>query len=216
MLSDEWSHVLAMGVAIDREELLWAFDRLARAAVAAGARLEIAVYGGSALMLASNFRYTSEDVDVSLLSQPWPEWLQATVMEIAAARGWSPEWFNDAVEFHLSPLADRAADHLEFGSFPRNEGPIGLAVHVPTPAYMLALKLKGMRVADPVRGEQEARDIVNLIRVLEVRSPDEAIKILGRYFPKSAADPGKQRFLLNLIWDRDGGVDAPAYPVRSI
>ena len=41
-----------------------AFDEIGRAAVAAGTRLQIAVYGGSALMLASNFRFATEDVDV--------------------------------------------------------------------------------------------------------------------------------------------------------
>ena len=43
--------------ALDRDKLLAAFDEIGRAAVAAGTRLQIAVYGGSALMLASNFRF---------------------------------------------------------------------------------------------------------------------------------------------------------------
>ncbi len=50
---------------LDRDKLLAAFDEIGRAAVEAGTRLEIAVYGGSALMLASNFRFATEDVDVS-------------------------------------------------------------------------------------------------------------------------------------------------------
>ena len=45
-----------MTVAFDRDALLDAFDRIGRAAVEAGTKLQIAVYGGSALMLASNFR----------------------------------------------------------------------------------------------------------------------------------------------------------------
>jgi hypothetical protein len=72
----------------DRDALLDAFDDLACAAVAAGVRLEIVVYGGPSLMLASG-------------------------------KGWSPEWLNHAVEFHLSPLATRGAEHVEFGTFPR-------------------------------------------------------------------------------------------------
>src|SRR3954452_5276005 len=109
-----------MSVQFDREELLAAFDRIGEAAVTAGTQLEIPVYGGSALMLASNFRYSSEDVDVAEIGKPWPEWLEIIIERIAHEKGWSQDWFNDAVEFHLSPLADKATDHVEFGSFPRH------------------------------------------------------------------------------------------------
>jgi hypothetical protein len=61
--------------AFDRDELLAAFDEIAEAAVAAGTRLDIAVFGGSALLLASNFRFTTEDVDIAELGVPWPQWL---------------------------------------------------------------------------------------------------------------------------------------------
>jgi len=73
-----------MARALDRDKLLRAFDEIGRAAVAAGTRLQIAVYGGSALMLASNFRFATEDVDVSKLEQPWPEWLRDVVQRLAS------------------------------------------------------------------------------------------------------------------------------------
>ena len=108
-----------MTATLDRDALLDAFDRIGRAAVQAGTKLQIAVYGGSALMLASNFRFATEDVDVSELPRPLPAWLGTVVDEIAGQNGWDEDWLNDGVAFHLSPLADRAADHLEFGTFPR-------------------------------------------------------------------------------------------------
>jgi hypothetical protein len=49
-----------MSAAFDRDALLDAFDRIGRAAAQAGTKLQIAVYGGSALMLASNFRFATE------------------------------------------------------------------------------------------------------------------------------------------------------------
>src|SRR5687767_3754487 len=130
-----------MARAFDRDQLLAAFDRIGGAAARALTRLEIAVYGGSALMLASNFRFSTEDVDVARIEQPWPEWLVSEVATVATENGWSEHWLNDAVTFHLSQLADEAGDHVEFGTFPRDDGPSGLIVHVPTAAYMLALKL---------------------------------------------------------------------------
>ncbi len=194
-----------------REALLEAFDRIGRAAARAGAKLQIAVYGGSALMLVSNFRFATEDVDVSELPRPLPEWLATTIREIARENRWQDDWFNDGVAFHLSPLADRAADHLEFGTFPRDGTPPGLFVSVPSAEYLLALKLKAVRLADPIRGETERLDILNLMGVVGISTVEDAIALLGRYFPMSAASSEKQRFLLKNM-NREGGADAPKYP----
>jgi hypothetical protein len=200
-----------MTAAFDRGALLDAFDRIGRAAALAGTKLQIAVYGGSALMLASNFRFATEDVDVSELEHPLPGWLAAVVDEIAKENGWLDDWFNDGVAFHLSPLADRALDHLEFGTFPRDGTPPGLAVSVPSAEYLLALKLKAARVTDPLRGETERLDILNLMQVVGISTVEEAMALLGRYFPVSAASSEKQRFLLKNM-NRKGGNDAPKYP----
>jgi len=203
-----------MAASFDREQLLAALDEVGRAAIEAKTRLDIAVYGGSALMLASNFRFSTEDADVSPLESPWPGWLRQVVDRIAVANEWAPAWFNDAVAFHLSPLSDHAVDHLEFGSFPRDGTPPGLFVHVPSAEYLLALKLKAIRVSDPRYGEQERLDILNLMRVVGVKSIDEAISVLARFFPNSAANSEKQRFLLKYM-NQEGTTDAPAYPERS-
>lgn len=200
-----------MNAAFDRDALLDAFDRIGSAAVEAGTRLQIAVYGGSALMLASNFRFATEDVDVSKLEQPLPDWLAKVVGEIAVQNRWREDWFNDGVAFHLSALADRPADHLEFATFPRSGAAPGLVVSVPSAEYLLALKLKAFRVMDPVRGETERLDILNLMQVVGISTVEEAMALLGRYFPVSAASSEKQRFLLKNM-NREGAVDEPKYP----
>ncbi|MEA2874293.1 MAG: hypothetical protein QOH67_4269 [Hyphomicrobiales bacterium] len=200
---------------LNREKLLDAFEEIGRAAVAAGTRMQIAVYGGSALMLASNFRFATEDVDVSQLQQPWPEWLREVVERLATANRWPSDWFNDGVAFHLSPLADQADDHLEFGTFPGGtEGGTGLVVHVPSAQYLLALKLKAIRVNDPLRGDQERLDILNLMRVVGIRTAEEAVTLLARFFPNSGASAEKQRFLLTYM-NPEGAIDAPNYPRRG-
>lgn len=200
-----------MAIAFDRDALLDAFDRIGRAAVAAGTKLQIAVYGGSALMLASNFRFATEDVDIADIGHDWPEWLKQIVADVAREKGWSEDWFNDGVTFHLSPLADRAKDHLEFGTFPRGGSPSGLMVSVPTAEYLLAMKLKAFRTQDAIRGDTERLDILNLMDVVGISTADQAIAVLGKYFPISAASSEKQRFLLKNL-DRSGKSDAPKYP----
>src|SRR6266496_5826253 len=101
-----------MSTAFDREQLLAAFDEIGLAAVSAHTRLDIAVYGGSALMLASNFRFSTEDVDIAEIGRPWPEWLSTVVERIAQRNGWQESWLNDAVTFFLSPKAQRGKDVL--------------------------------------------------------------------------------------------------------
>jgi len=195
----------------DRQGLVAAFTTIGAAALANGTRLELAVYGGAAMMLASNFRFATEDVDIAELGTPWPAWLTDVVQAIAVREGWAEDWLNEAVTFHLSPLADRAADHLEFGSFPQT-GPPGLSVLVPIADYLLALKLKAMRVLDPIKGPREAEDIRALTMVLGV-DVEGAIAIVRRYFPRTAEDAAKQRFLLGHMLrggERSDG-DAPRY-----
>ena len=201
------------GAPFDRTELMDAFERIGRAAVANGTRLELAVYGGSALMMASNFRYATEDVDIAEIDRPWPSWFAAVTADLARERGWNEDWINDAVQFHLSPLASKAVDHIEFGMFPSDAEGTGLAVLVPSPEYMLALKVKAMRTTDPVKGPQETDDIVNLMRVLEMTTPDQAIATMARFFPKSGATPERQRFLLRNLQATGTGKDvhAPSY-----
>ena len=200
-----------MSAAFGRDALLDAFDQIGRAAVQAATKLQIAVYGGSALMLASNFRFATEDVDVSELDRPLPDWLAVVVHQIASDNRWQEDWFNDGVTVHLSSIADRAGDHLEFGTFPRDGTPVGLVVSVPSAEYLLALKLKAFRIMDPLRGETERLDILNLMRVVGISTVEDAITLLGKYFPISAASSEKQRFLLKNM-NLEGGADAPKYP----
>ena len=202
-----------MSKQFNRDQLLAALDEIGRAAVENRRVLEVVIYGGSALMLASNFRYASEDVDIAEIERPWPDWLRQAVSAIAARNGWSEDWLNDAVAFHLSPLASVDSDHWLFGSFPRNGADAGLKVYVPTAEYLLALKLKAMRVTDPVKGRQETSDIANRAKVLDLGTPQDALDVLPKFFPKTASDSAKQRFLLKHIWNEDAH-DAPEYPAR--
>ncbi|MEA2987473.1 MAG: hypothetical protein QOG83_184 [Alphaproteobacteria bacterium] len=205
-----------MAAAFDRDQLLAAFDGIGLAAVAAQTRLDIAVYGGSALMLASNFRFSTEDVDIAEIGQPWPAWLSAVVVRIAAQNGWSDQWLNDAVSVFLSPQAKPAKDLLVWGTFPRGADKTGLTVFVPTARYLLALKLKALRVAEFQKGTQDMADIAGLARVLGIKDVDEAIGILTEFYPKSTADVEKARFVLRHIMSMGSSLDAPRYPRRDL
>jgi len=201
-----------MSTAFDRDALLDAFDQIGRAAIRAGTKLQIAVYGGSALMLASNFRFATEDVDIADIGQRWPAWLSDVVGRIAKQNDWSAAWFNDAVTFHLSPLARADRDLTLFGTFPRLDENVGLCVFVPTARYMLALKLKALRISDFERGRQDMSDVAHLLRVLHLTEIEQAIEILAEFFPNSALHSDKQRFVLKRLFAGEVPIDAPRYP----
>ena len=161
----------------DRNQLLAAFDVIGEAAPAAGTRLEICVYGASVLTLASNFRFSTEDVDVAAIETPWPAWLAEAAAAVAKRNGWQEHWLNDGIEIYLSPSARLIEDHLPFGSFPRASDKAGLLVHVPTGRYILALKLRALHIGDPREANSDLDDVQSLLRSLNIATADEAIAI---------------------------------------
>jgi hypothetical protein len=201
-----------MSAAFDRDALLDAFDQIGRAAAAAGTKLQIAVYGGSAPMLASNFRFATEYVDIADIGQQWPVWLSEIVEHIARRNNWSMTWLNDAVTFHLSPLALADRDLMAFGTFPRLGENVGLCVFVPSARYMLALKLKALRISDFEKGQQDMADVAHLLKALDLTEVEQAIAILAEFFPNSASDADKQRFVLKRLFSGGTSIDAPSYP----
>jgi len=49
---------------------------------------------------------------------------------------------------------------------------------------------------------------------LMLKTPEESLTILAKYFPKSAADVEKHKFLLKYIWNQEAH-DAPSYSGRG-
>ena len=94
--------------AFDRLALLVAPDAIGTAAAAQDKRLDIAIYGGSALMLARNFRVSTKDVDIAEPGE-WPAWLRDIVPTTASQNGWTPVSTDRLIARHLR-LATNAFD----------------------------------------------------------------------------------------------------------
>jgi len=138
------------------------------------------------------------------------------VARIAARNGWVEHWLNDAVSPFLSPLAQPAKDLVIWGTFPRAADKTGMTVFVPTARYLLALKLKALRVAKFEKGTKDLADVAGLLRVLDIKDADAGIAVLTEFFPNSAADAEKARFVLKHILTMESPSDAPRYPRRDI
>jgi hypothetical protein len=187
-----------MSTDFTKDQLLDALDEIALAAIAAETHLDIVVFGGSALMLASNFRFSTEDVDIAEIGGPWPSWLSDTVARIGQRNGWLDNWFNEAVNTFLSSQAQRQRDLVVFGTFPRAADKMGLRVFVPTAKFD--------------KGSKDIQDIRGLLGVLGIEDAEDALAVLKEYYPNSAADVEKARFVLKHILANESSIDAPRYP----
>ena len=168
-------------MSLDRDDLLSGFFELGSEAAAHGKVIDLCVNGGSCLMLVSDFRQSSADVDaVAITDQNFADGIAKA---IAAKRGWPDDWINDGVRTYLSPLVDAPQVHVLTGTYPTEVTP-GLRVYVPTPEYMLAMKLMSMRI-DEATGGKDKQDIINLMSGVGITTKIELIAIASVYYPEA-------------------------------
>ncbi|QXX76376.1 hypothetical protein [Methylovirgula sp. HY1] len=154
---------------------------LGEAAANAGKIIDLAIYGGSCLMLVSNFRVASEDVDaVAATDQPF---IDKIAKAIAKRKSWPQDWLNDGVKTYLSPKVDLPDAHTLFATYPSEAKP-GLRVFVPTAEYMLAMKLMALRI-DEISGNKDKEDITNLIKIVNIKSKADLIALAAQYYPEA-------------------------------
>jgi hypothetical protein len=55
-------------------------------------------------------------------------------------------------------------------------------------------------------------DVAHLLKVLNLTEIEQAVEILSEFFPKSASDADKQRFVLKRLFLGGTSIDAPYYP----
>ena len=134
-----------MRTKLDRETIEAAFDLVGAKAVDRGVQTEIAVYGGSCLVLASDMREASGDVDAVFEARS-RNVLYEIVDEVAREMRLPRDWMNEAVRRSAPPPGEPEPPRIPYGDYPRdNASGCGLRVFQPTPEYMLAMKLLAQR-----------------------------------------------------------------------
>jgi hypothetical protein len=150
-----------------------------------GTRGELYLVGGAVMCLAYNARQSTADVDA--LFQPTAQVRDAAV-RAATKSGFSPDWLNDAVKGYLSDKGDFAPflelDHLK--------------VMVAQPKYLLAMKCLAMRIGAEFH---DLDDVRFLLRLLDIRSYDQAVAAITMYYPLSRF-PQKTLYVLEELLPR--------------
>jgi hypothetical protein len=150
---------------------------------AAGTLIEIAVYGGAAIVLAFDFRAATKDVAVVVTGDPRP--LRQLAAAVAREKGWDTDWMKDAVKGFVSA---RSSEGLRpFRSYPNDDEP-GLRVLVPTAEYLLAMKCLAMRI-DAADGTHDASDIHDLMRETGRTTQAQLVEVVEKFYPTNLVTP---------------------------
>jgi hypothetical protein len=157
-----------------------AFADLGTLARDEGLIIDVALYGGSALMLVTNFRAATYDVD-AVANDDNQRHLERLADLVGQRRGWPKDWLNDQVFPFLSDKIDGVATYHElFRSYP-DAGLPGMRVFVPTVEYMCALKLIALRI-DPGTGAKDLDDLRHLTDIVGLATPDDALALVRQFF----------------------------------
>ena len=198
-------------------DLHHAFMDLGARARLEGKVIDLAVYGGSALMLASNFRIATQDVDA--VAERDQETITRLAEEIARVHHWPQDWLNDGVRTYLSPQVDGIREqHTLWRTYPSEQEP-GLRVFVPSPEYMLAMKLIAMRL-DPVGGKSDKADILHLLDIVGITTLEAAIDFAASFYPEAKIS-ARLRLGIRELWrskdthTQEGQHDTPSYLGRG-
>jgi hypothetical protein len=172
----------------DRTTLEEAFERLGEKAVEAGKVVEISVYGGSALVLTTNYRISTQDVDA--VFEKDRAFVNRAAEQIATEFGWHADWLNDGVKGFLSTRDTDPDAKALFRTYP-SEARSGLRVFVASPTYLFAMKCLAMRIGGAEQNE-DVQDIRQLGNILGVANAADAFAIVSRYYPSGRLPPKTQ------------------------
>ena len=180
---------------LDRKTLESAFARLGELARQEEKAVDISVYGGSALVLTTNFRVSTRDVDAVFEADR--SFIRRAARIVADELDLPSDWINDGVKGFLSAHDGEPKSKSLFRSYPAETG-AGLRVFVASPAYLFAMKSLSMR-AGGAETNGDTDDVRRLGALLGIRSAADAIGFVARYYPRSRIPP-KTRFGLEEIF----------------
>jgi hypothetical protein len=156
---------------------------------------EIAIYGGSAIILQFDWRKTSIDVDARVTSQGNHGVIMDAVHEAAKRLGLPRSWLNESVTIYARP-GERDADRVLIGLYPSPER-FGLRVTAARPEYILAMKLRALERF--TTNERDFKDAVQLAIECGVTTLEEIKDVHRRYFGDDELPVKAELQVANLI-----------------
>ncbi|HEY0838922.1 MAG TPA: hypothetical protein VGD74_01925 [Vulgatibacter sp.] len=166
---------------LDRETILAALERLDAELDRRDSHAEIFLVGGAVMCLAFDARTSTKDLDGWFTE---PQVVREAARQVAEDMNLPSDWLNDAAKAFVP---ERAAFE-KWKTFSR------LEVSVADEATMLAMKCAAARTAE------DLGDIRFLIRRLDLRSADEVLGLVLKFYPASRL-PVRTRFMIEEVFD---------------
>ena len=159
-------------IALSKAVILKALQDLSDELAKQNVKGEICLFGGTVMVLAFATRVSTKDVDA--IFQP-SQAIRVLAEKIGDANQLPAGWLNDGVKGFIS-----ARHNVIQGNLPQYPN---LALTMPTPEYLLAMKCMASRI-DTEGGEGgDVRDILFLIRHLHLKSAEVVMNIVAEYYP---------------------------------
>jgi hypothetical protein len=159
------------------------FQELSDRLQSRGVQAQLFVVGGAAMALAYQPGRLTRDVDALFI--PAPE-VRLAAEEVSAAHGLEPDWLNDAAKGFLPGPDEHPATVFESEA---------LLVQVPSPEYLLAMKLHASR------DERDLDDAATLFSTLGYNTAQQAINLLERTYPVGQLLP-RHRYIVDDVVQR--------------
>jgi hypothetical protein len=156
---------------------------------------EIAIYGGSAIILQFDWRKTSIDIDARVVSVGNHGLIMDAVREAAKRLDLPRSWLNESVTMYAR-RGERDADRVLVGLYPSPER-FGLRVTAAKPEYILAMKLRALERL--TTDERDFKDAVQLAIECGVTTVEEIKDVHRRYFGNDELPVKAELQLANLI-----------------
>jgi hypothetical protein len=169
---------------LDRDLIVSALRDLAELLRERGVQGEICLLGGAVMVLAFRARPATRDVDA--IFEP-ASLIRELSRRIATARDLPEDWLNNGAKGFVSAHHDTTT-----GDLPQFEG---LRITMPTAEYLLAMKCMASRIGTAPADPGDVADIRFLISHLGLRSAEDALHIVARYYPEDRI-PARARYLL--------------------
>ena len=179
-----------MSQPLDAERLRQAFDLLGGHLAGRGLLVELAVYGGSAVMLQFEWRRSTEDVDAVVRYGFEEAALSPSVAYVAERMQLDPDWLNDAVGMY-TPLEEPDSLFSVCNSYPEGRRP-GLRVLLASPRYLLAMKLGALANLD--RGNRDMEDARRIAAHLGLSDETELVALYVSIYDEEPPDDARRRF----------------------
>lgn len=166
---------------LDRDLLLRAFDLLATKLGRRGVVGELHVFGGAAMVLAFDSRAATRDVDALFL--PDGPVLEAAA-EVAEELGLPRSWLNNQASSYVSGRAGKGTPVYDHPNLRVLSTPV---------EHLLAMKVRAARAT------RDADDLRVLLRATGLRSVDEVLRIVDRFFPGEPLSERSRLLLEDLV-----------------